>query len=257
MDDALAAALARAYNDWIDEFVRADPARLRPVAGLSLHDPAAARAEVERAAGLGFRAVYVRPNPLRGRLLGDAAYEPLWEACAALGLAVGVHEGAYTLLPAAGADRFRSRFALHACSHPLEQMMAFLALLEGGVLEHHPTLRFGFLESGCGWLPYWLWRLDELEYKNLHMVVADRVKMAPSAYFRRQCFISCEPEEPYLAPLLTYLGEDNLLFASDYPHPDHGPEIARELLEPEEALTPRVLRKILWDNPSAFYGLDA
>src|SRR2546426_77674 len=83
---ALAAALARAYNDWIHEFVGADPARLRPVAGLSLHDPAAARAEAERVAALGFRAVYVRPNPLRGRLLGDAAYAPLWEACEALDL---------------------------------------------------------------------------------------------------------------------------------------------------------------------------
>ncbi len=51
--------------------------------------------------------------------------------------------------------------------------MALLALIEGGVLENHPQLRVGFLESGCGWLPYWLWRLDR-EYEDLRWEVKDR-----------------------------------------------------------------------------------
>jgi len=83
-----------------------------------------------------------------------------------LDMAVGIHEGTHSRLPTTGAERFNSRFALHACSHPMEQMMALLALIEGGVLERHRRLRVAFLESGCGWLPYWLWKLDE-EYKNL------------------------------------------------------------------------------------------
>ena len=102
--------IVRITHETVATFFPSDPPQFYTIP-FSLHDPAAARAEAERVAALGFRAVYVRPNPLRGRLLGDAAYAPLWEACAALDLAVGVHEGAYTLLPAAGADRFRSRFA--------------------------------------------------------------------------------------------------------------------------------------------------
>jgi len=87
-----------------------------------------------------------------------------------LDLAVGIHEGTHSRLPTTGGERFNSQFALHACSHPMEQMMALSAPIEGGVLERHRRLRVAFLESGCGWLPCWLWKLDE-EYKNLHWEV--------------------------------------------------------------------------------------
>jgi predicted TIM-barrel fold metal-dependent hydrolase len=137
----------------------------------------------------------------------------------------------------------------------MEQMMALLALIEGGILERHPQLRVGFLESGCGWLPYWLWRLDR-EYEELRWEVGDRVKMKPSEYFRRQCFIAVEPSEMYLSKLLEELGSDNLLFGSDYPHMDHNPDVVDNMVALEEQLSKPVLQKILWDNPRRFYGLD-
>lgn len=112
--------------------------------------------ELHRMANLGWKAVFLRPNPVKGRILSDPAYEPFWTACEDLDMAVGIHEGNHSRLSTTGAERFNSRFALHACSHPMEQMMALLALIEGGVLERHRRLRVAFLESGCGWLPYWL-----------------------------------------------------------------------------------------------------
>ncbi|MDB9511484.1 amidohydrolase family protein [Kamptonema animale CS-326] len=157
--------------------------------------------------------------------------------------------------PTAGADRFQTRFALHACSHPMEQMMALLSLIEGGVLERHPLLKVGLLESGCGWLPYWLWRLDR-EYEDLLWEVADRVKMKPSEYFRRQCFIAIEPSEPYLAQLIDAIGSDNLIFGSDYPHMDHKPNVVKEMVALEEELSQEIVHKIVWDNPARFYGLN-
>lgn len=255
MDPGLAAAMAGAYNDWAAEFASFNRARLRPAAAMSLHDPQLAVAELRRAVTqLGFRTVFVRPNPLKGRLLSDPAYEPLWSECERLKVSVGVHEGAYTLLKAAGADRFNRRFSLHACCHPMEHMMAFLTLVEGGVLERHPTLKFAFLESGCGWVPFWLWRLD-FEYNNLKPEVAANVKMKPSDYFRRQCYVSFEPDEPYLKSVIDSLGEDRLLFASDFPHgSDHGAHIVDELLELEGVLSKRVLKKLALDNAQAFYG---
>ena len=257
MEPRLATAMAAAYNDWVFEYTGQERERLRPVAGLSLHDPAAAAREAQRVAERGGRSVFIRPNPINGRTLGDPAYEPLWAECERLNLAVGVHEGAYTLLTAAGADRFRRRFSLHACSHPMEHMMAFLALVEGGVLERHPTLRFAFLESGCGWVPYWLWRLD-FEYGNLSAEGAENVKMKPSDYFRRQCYVAFEPDEPYIKSVVDCIGEDRLLFASDFPHAsDHGVDITDETLELEDVLSKRVLKKILWDNPLTFYGDQA
>lgn len=95
-----------------------------------------------------------------------------------------------------------------------------MALLESGVLELHPTVQFAFLEVGCGWLPFSLWCLDDIEYKTSGLQVAANVKMKPSEYFRRQCYVSMEVEL-YLGDLVEYIGEDRILFASDYP--DSGP----------------------------------
>jgi predicted TIM-barrel fold metal-dependent hydrolase len=136
----------------------------------------------------------------------------------------------------------------------MEQMMALLALIEGGVLERHPRLRVAFLEAGGGWLPYWLWRLDR-EYKDLEWEVRANVTMEPSAYFRRQCFVAVEPTEPYLAPLMDFIGADNILIGSDFPHMDHDPHVLRDALALEDTLSPPVVRKLLSDNPRRFYGL--
>jgi predicted TIM-barrel fold metal-dependent hydrolase len=247
-------AFVRAYNTWLyEEFCSYDPARLKGVGAVNQHDPEDMVKELHRSANLGWKAVFLRPNPVKGRILSDPAYEPFWAACEDLDMAVGIHEGHWSRLPTTGADRFNTRFALHACSHPMEQMMALLALIEGGVLERHPQLRIGFLESGCGWLPYWLWRLDE-EYQVTPWEVKDRVRLMPSEYFRRQCFIAVEPSEPYLSQLIDYIGSDNIIFGSDYPHMDHKPDIVSQVLKLEKDLAKETVEKILADNPTRFYG---
>jgi uncharacterized protein len=161
----------------------------------------------------------------------------------------------HSLLPTTGVDRFNTRFALHACSHPMEQMMALLALIEGGVLERHPKLRVGFLESGCGWLPYWLWKLDE-EYKNLHWEVKDRVRCLPSEFFRQQCYIAIKPSEPYLSQIINFVGSDNLIFGSDYPHMDHQTDGIKNVIGFEDNLSQEIVKKIVWSNPNGFYSLS-
>lgn len=132
--------------------------------------------------------------------------------------------------------------------------MGLLALIEGGVLERHPRLKVGFLESGCGWLPYWLWRLDE-EYENLYWEVKETVKLKPSEYFRRQCYVAIEPSEPYLPQLIQSLGSETLLVGSDYPHMDHKPEIINQVIELEQQVSKETVQQIVWDNPSRFYGV--
>ena len=255
MKPQLAGAFTRAYNNWLRDFCSYKPQMLRGVGVINLHAPEEMVSELHRIASFGWKAVFVRPNPIKERLLSDPAYELFWSECEELGVAIGLHEGTHSRLPTAGADRFYTQFAKHACSHPMEQMMGMLALIEGGVLERHPKLRVGFLESGCGWLPYWLWRLDE-EYENLYWEVKDNVKMKPSEYFRRQCFIALEPSEPYLAEAIQYIGSDNLIFGSDYPHYDHKSDIVGKAVALEEQLSRETMKKILWDNPARFYGLE-
>lgn len=254
MQPEVAGAFTRAYNNWLKDFCSYDPDRLKGVGAINLHAPESMVDELHRIVDFGWKAVFLRPNPVKGRLLSDCAYEPFWTECEEMGIAVGIHEGTHSRLATTGAKRFNTRFALHACSHPMEQMMALLALIEGGVLERHPRLKVGFLESGCGWLPYWLWRLDE-EYENLYWEVKDNVKMKPSEYFRRQCFIAIAPTEPYLPQIIEYIGADNLIFGSDYPHMDHQPNSVKTVLGLEAQLSQEIVQKIVWDNPNNFYNL--
>jgi uncharacterized protein len=255
MEPARASAFARAYNDWLRDYCAADPARLRGVGAIARHDAAAMVPELERVIDLGWTAVVLRPNPIAGRRLADPAHEPFWTACAAAGIAVAFHEGSHARVPTAGADRFATRFAQHACSHPMEMMMALLDLIEGGVLERHPRLRVGFLEAGCGWLPSWLWRLDE-EFDQLAGEVAEHVCMPPSAYFRRQGFVALEPGEPDLARTIEVIGADCVLFGSDAPHLDHEADLVARLTGPDGPLPPDLLRRVTDTNPRRFFGLQ-
>ncbi len=255
MSSRVAGALVRAYNNWLRDFCSYNPSRLQGVGAINLHEPSEMIPELRRIAAFGWKAVFLYPNPLKGRVLSDPAYELFWQECEVLGIAIGLHEcGSHGRLPTTGADRFSSQFAMHACSHPMEQMMALLALIEGGVLERHPQLRIGFLESGCSWLLYWLWRLDE-EYEHLYWEVKDTIKMKPSDYFRRQCFVAIEPSEPYLSEVVEYVGSDTLIFGSDYPHWDHDRDIVKSIVSLAPKLSRETTNKIVWDNPRRFYGL--
>src|SRR5256712_2305012 len=109
-DPKLAAALYRGYNRWLADYCKPYPDRLFGVAMLPLQDIDAAIAEMRFAKKeLGFRAVFIRPNPYNGRLLHDPAYEPFWAAAEDLDMAIGFHEGSSLNQPTVGVDRFPTR----------------------------------------------------------------------------------------------------------------------------------------------------
>ena len=118
----------------------------------------------------GVRAVLVRPNPYGDRLLSDPAYDPFWREAQELDCTIAMHGAVGGDMPTAGFDRYRDFFQRMIISHPLEQQMACMDLICGGVLEKYPRLRIAFLEAGALWVPYWLARLDEFYGKIGHMV---------------------------------------------------------------------------------------
>jgi predicted TIM-barrel fold metal-dependent hydrolase len=256
VDPDLAVEIACGYNNWFVDFRQADPDRLRGAALVPQRHLAAACAEVERAAGLGFRAIYVRPNPYLGRNLNDPAYEPLYATVEATGLPLIVHEAAKPNLPQISADRFPNSHMRHMCEHPMEQMIACMSVTFGGVLERHPDLRVGFVESGCGWLPYWLERMDAHYAQScLPVVNFDRpaLSMPPSEYFQRQCFISVDAAEAVVPCIIELHGDQSLVWSSDYPHGDgHYPD-AVDLFLATPKLSDEAKRHILWDNPNRLY----
>ena len=257
IDADLSRAYAAAYSAWLADQCKQSPARLKGAVLLSRHDPAQMVRDLEIGLAAGHVAAVIRPNPVLGKTLAAPEMEPFFAACESNDVPILLHEGAHTRVQTAGASRFTTHFAQHACSHPMEMMMAFLALLEGGVLERHPGLRVAFLESGCGWLPYWLWRLDELEYAQMSEELRGRVAQRPSAYFRRQCFIAIEPDEAMLAQSVDAIGKEHVVFGTDFPHVDHDSGIVGKLFAPGAPLGEASLRAALWDNPSRLMGLSA
>jgi predicted TIM-barrel fold metal-dependent hydrolase len=254
-DESYAAALCRAYNNWLFDYCRADPKRLLGVGVIPVQNVKAAVEETRRVIReLGFKGVFVRPNPVKGRTLDDPYYDPFYATLQEMGVPLMIHEGSGAYLPTAGADRFPGQwFFTHTVSHPFEQMLACLSLICKGMLEKFPRLQVVFLESGAGWLPYWLWRMDE--HHEILPFQVPWLKMKPSEYFRRQCYVSCEPDEDNLAATVRAVGEDRIVFASDYPHWDSTfPGATRAILENSE-ITAEAKKKIMGENARRLLGI--
>lgn len=251
-----AAGACRAYNDWISDYCGTDAGRLAAV-GIVPRDPQGAVAEAERASALGLVGVTVRPNHIGGEYLDSEEWTPLYATLADAGVVLAIHEALGVRAGVTiGSDRFTSFAARHACSHPLEQMAAAVAILLGGVCERHPDLRVAFLESGTGWMPYWLSRLDDHREWMRDTECAD-LSLSPSEYFARQCAISSDPEDALAAFSIGELGADHVLWASDFPHPDaEYPGAVDEFLERIPDVDAAARRAVLWDTPARFYGLE-
>jgi predicted TIM-barrel fold metal-dependent hydrolase len=253
------ARACRAYNDWLVAYCAENPARLTGVGLVPTADPKLAAAEAARCAGLGLPGVMVRPNPLYGRDLGDPAYDPLYDAIEEHAITLSVHEGLGVLGPTIGRDRADSFVMRHAMSHPMEQMAAMASLMTAGALERHPHMRVAFLESGTGWLPYWLARLDgHVEWMQDSETAG--LSLTPSEYFERQCVICTDPDDPLAAWVAEEVGADHVMWASDFPHPDalYPEAVTAFLHESEEHGMPEAdAATVLWDTPVEFYGLEA
>ena len=121
-------------------------------------------------------------------------------------------------------------------------------------MERFPTLQFAFLEGQCGWLPFWLGRMDEhYEWREPYGEM-DHLKMEPSEYFRRQGYAAVEADEEFVSHVVDAFGDDNLLTTTDYPHADskfpHATDTFLGLPMPDSSK-----KKILWDNPIRLYSL--
>jgi predicted TIM-barrel fold metal-dependent hydrolase len=214
----LALAACRAYNNYLTEYCAHEPTRLKGVAALPLQDPSAAAEELRRCIARGMVAGFVPPQ-FRGVGLEDARYTPIFGTAQELDVPVVVHAtSGVQISTVAGTDRYDKFFFTHMVSHPFEQMLAMLSIIGGGVLEQFPRLRVGFFEAGAGYVPYWLERMDE-HYETFPRDTTP-MQMAPSEYFRRQCFVSCEGSERGLPDAIAALGAARILFASDYHHFD-------------------------------------
>jgi predicted TIM-barrel fold metal-dependent hydrolase len=252
------AAACRAYNEWLAEYRATDPSRMNGIALVPTADIRLAAAEAAHAAALGLPGVMVRPNPLYGQDLGDRVYDRLYDVLEEHDLLLAVHEGLGVLGPTIGRERSETFAMRHAMSHPMEQMAAMGSLFLLGALQRHPRLRVAFLESGTGWLPYWLARLDSHAEWMAESETAG-LELTPTEYFARQCVICTDPDDPLAAWVVSRVGADHVMWASDFPHPDALYPRAVESFFAESAehgLAGDDLATVLWETPARCYRWD-
>jgi uncharacterized protein len=249
-----AAAICRAYNRWLADYCGPYPYWLFGVAMLPMQAVELAVRELRFAVHeLGFRAGFVRPNPYNGRVLHSRDYDPLWAEAQELDIALGIHSGAESGQPTLAMDRFEThrRAVRHCVAHTLEMMAAATSMIMCGPCDRFPRLRTGFLESGGGWMAGWLDRMDRhFDDKAMNDT---GLTTRPREIFRRQCFISFEPVERSLPLLADYLGPDNILWATDYPHFDgfwNAPNMIKQM-----NLPPATLKSVLAGGAKRYYAL--
>jgi predicted TIM-barrel fold metal-dependent hydrolase len=260
LDPALAQAYSKAYNRWICEFC-ADEPRLVPTAHLSLGDAAAAARELERAVGEGAKGGYVAPFHHDGRPLGHPDNDVLFATAQDLDVPLAIHptfEPQWTKGTRMGTwDNVKQLRLLASVAGSDGVRHQFTTLFDYGVFDKFPELKVLVLESGGGWIGYWLDRIDAVYG---HTFIGTRVPLEkkPSDYFRERIWISCDPDERTIPALADRFGADRFMWASDFPHADHTPEYLVDLEELAGAFPDELdRRRFLGDNARELFAIDA
>jgi predicted TIM-barrel fold metal-dependent hydrolase len=235
----VAAALARAYNDWIWDFSRKAKKRLFPVAVLPVQDVDLALAELRRTAKRGFTAAFLRPcfvgrmpadsteTSGTARFLNHGSFDPLWRELEALGVVACVHPSAGSTNPewsCAGAFVERVAAPLRTGHHLAEAVAPMMdnailltAMLFYAHLERFPKIRLAFHHSGASWVTLalekaetYLWLLSNFKDVSLE---------PEEVFFGRAALVTFDTWESSVARLPDTYG--NLAaWGSRYPHHD-------------------------------------
>ncbi|HKZ79887.1 MAG TPA: amidohydrolase family protein [Pyrinomonadaceae bacterium] len=254
-DKDFAAAMSRACNNYYADFCSVNPERLRCMATLPLQDIPASVEEMRRAVkDLGLTGITLPPN-VNGKNLDHPDFYPLYEEAQKLRLPIAIHWGNGAYLTAAGTERFNTHFMTHAVGHTFEQMIAVACIVCGGVAELFPKLRFAFLEAGCGWLPYWMERLHE--HYERRTAEVPLMKKDPFEYIADgNCFFATEPDEKMLPAVINVMGDDLILFGSDYPHTDSKFPNSVKRVRDRTDISEESKNKILTKNGARFVGIE-
>jgi predicted TIM-barrel fold metal-dependent hydrolase len=253
----LCQAYTRAYNRWICEFC-ADSPRLVATAHLSLTDPAAAAAELARAVGEGAKGAYVAPFAPGGKPLGHPDHDPVFAAAQDLAVPFAIHptfEPAWVHGQRFDAQHARGLRLLASVTAADGVRHQFTTLFDYGVFDRFPTLKVIVLESGGGWLGYWLDRIDAVYG---HTFIGERVPLRhkPSDYVRERVWVSCDPDERSIPPLAERYG-DRFLWASDFPHADHPADYIPNLAELAAGFPEARRRAFLGDQVRDLFDIPA
>lgn len=254
-DQALKSECLSAYNSWLaEEFCVAAPDRLVGLATLPAHDPQLAAQELLRAAKLGLRGAIF--DVFSATLsIADPAWDPLWGVAAETGMPLSVHVGGgmHSATRHIHEVPWGRAAAAGLFGMQLDEILSLVLMC--GMLERHPKLKIVMGESGIGWIPYVLERI-EYEIQNYAPMYPELLKRkGPRELFQRQVYATFT-DEILGTRMIPEIGVDNVLWAADYPHGDGSYPKSREVVQRHfGGFAPALRDKITGGNARALYGL--
>jgi uncharacterized protein len=253
-DPVAANEMFRIYNDWLVDFCKHDPTRFIGLACLPYGDIDAAAQEIHRVAKLGLRGVELSCS-WDMEPMWHPMWEPLWKAIHEVDLPLHFHT--FPAVPPSQLDKAtgqsrRAAFFTVVSGFQMNLVNILAAVIGAAVLERYPNVRISFGESGIGWIPYALDRMDfewEDRFRDLGLT------MKPSDYWRRQCKGTFQFDR-IGGKLIDEMGVESLMWGSDYPHADGvWPESSKYIEEQFGHLPAEVVHKITCENAGKFYRL--
>ncbi|HET6811636.1 MAG TPA: amidohydrolase family protein [Acidimicrobiales bacterium] len=265
MDPVLRQMCIEIYNDAMAEMQAESGNRFLPMPVMPAWDVNACVKEAERVAGMGMRGVNMTSDPqdLGAPDLANPAWDPFWSACDALHLPVHFHIGAsHTAMTFYGNYFWESQHeyvkpAVGGSMLFINNARVVINIIFSGLLDRHPGLELVSVESGIGWVPFILETMDyELEENAPEQF--RQLKRKPSEYFGDHWYATFwfERAQGDVQGLVDKVGEDNILFETDFPHPTClYPDPLTYVAEKMETLRPSSRRKIMGDNAAKLYRL--
>ena len=259
-DVAFSQAMCRAWNDWAWETYGPYNNRLSPVACIAPADINGSVAEIKRAAKRGFRALSLPCKPVWGAHDHEhpnynlPEFDPLWSAVVDVDLPITFHVSTGRDPRAArGNGGAIINYTVHSLAPTMEPLVNLCA---SGVIERFPTLKFGSIEAGIGWIPWMLTAMDEAYHKH-HMWVRPKLKNLPSDYFRSNGFASFGEDAPGLALMRQFELTNNFLWANDFPHHEGTwPHSAAAIERTMGALTDHERAQVLGLNAARIFKFE-
>jgi predicted TIM-barrel fold metal-dependent hydrolase len=255
-DVDLLSACFRAYNDWLADFCRAAPDRLRGIALINVDDIDEAVRELTRARKIGLSGGMITVAPPEAQSYDHPMYEPFWAAAQDLAAPIGLHIDTNRPAPYVVAESNRSSRASLLANADYWVRVSLGHLILEGVFERYPNLRIGSAEHELAWVPYFLDRLDytytqRARRSHWHRYASDAV---PSDFFRRNVFLSFQEDAIGIRDRAV-IGVDCLMWGSDYPHTESTFPRSRTVLERILDGVPRQERQqITASNAARLYG---
>ncbi len=252
-DADLALAYCQVYNDWLNDICKPYASRIVPIAMVPLANIEQGLSELKRAADLGALGLYLTPVPMSGISYGDACYDPIWRECEDRGMPVAFHISNSPFH--AGRQLHETTFGRNTwflnMMYAVDCQIALASMFQGGVPERFPGLSIGVLEAGCGWIAHFVDRMDRAYEMTGHHIM----KMKPSSYFARQCWVAGETDEFTFDSMVNLLGAHKFMWASDYPHEEGHADPVRTLQKTLSHLSETDRDRILGGNAAEAYHI--